>query len=164
MNFSHRMLKIFCDSITMADGLDFPLCDLMNTSGVRVSIRESKIIGQPSGMIVAAATSIWLPLHYMKLFDFFLDDKNRAQVHNNLPIHQLFLLILLCRMINVYVFFFLYSQWDVLTCGNQAHKVANISNGIHPGNCVSIIRVINSNLSFCTVTLSKHFHNIRHSL
>ncbi|XP_014517364.1 homeobox-leucine zipper protein HDG11-like [Vigna radiata var. radiata] len=109
MNFSHRMLKIFCESITMADGLDFPLCDLVNTSGVRVSIRESKINGQPSGMIVAAATSIWLPIHYMKVFEFFLDDKNRA-------------------------------QWDVLTCGNQAHKVANISNGIHPGNCVSVIR------------------------
>lgn len=64
----------------MADGLDFPLCDLVNTSGVRVSIRESKINGQPSGMIVAAATSIWLPIHYMKVFEFFLDDKNRAQV------------------------------------------------------------------------------------
>ncbi|ESW19454.1 hypothetical protein PHAVU_006G126500 [Phaseolus vulgaris] len=109
MNFAHRMLKIFCESITMADGLDFPLSDLANTSGVRVSIRESKMIGQPSGMIVAAATSIWLPLHYMKIFEFFSDDKNRA-------------------------------QWDVLTCGNQSHKVAHISNGIHPGNCVSIIR------------------------
>jgi len=84
MNFAHRMLKIFCESITMADGLDFPLSDLANTSGVRVSIRESKMIGQPSGMIVAAATSIWLPLHYMKIFEFFSDDKNRAQVHNNL--------------------------------------------------------------------------------
>ncbi|CAJ1962998.1 unnamed protein product [Sphenostylis stenocarpa] len=109
MNFSHRMLKIFCECITMVDGLDFPLSDLENGGGVKVSIRESRRVGQPSGLIVAAATSIWLPLHYMKLFEFFMDDNNRA-------------------------------QWDVLTCGNQAHKVAQISNGIHPGNCVSIIR------------------------
>ncbi|KAL5157944.1 Homeobox-leucine zipper protein HDG11 [Glycine soja] len=110
MNFCHRMIKVFCESLTMSGNLDFPLLKMENNSGVRVSIRKNRNhLGQPKGVIVVAATSIWLPLHYMKVFEFLTDDRRRA-------------------------------QWDVLCCGNNANKVAHISNGIHPGNCISISR------------------------
>ncbi|TKY72398.1 Homeobox-leucine zipper protein HDG11 [Spatholobus suberectus] len=79
MNFSHRMLKIFCESLTMSGNLGFPHLNMENNSGVKVSIRKNTNLGQPNGMIVVAATSIWLPLHYMKVFEFFTDDKRRAQ-------------------------------------------------------------------------------------
>ncbi|KAK7412829.1 hypothetical protein VNO78_04488 [Psophocarpus tetragonolobus] len=108
MNFSHRMIKNFCESLTMSGNLDFPHFDLEN-SGVRVSIRKNINPGQPKGMIIAVATTIWLPLHYMKVFEFFTDDRRRL-------------------------------QWDVLCCGNHANKIAQISNGIHPSNCISIFR------------------------
>ncbi|RDY01503.1 Homeobox-leucine zipper protein HDG11, partial [Mucuna pruriens] len=109
MNFSHRMIKNFCESITMSGNLDLPHSNVENNSGVRVSIRKGTNLGQPNGMIVVAATSLWLPLHYMKVFEFFTDDRKRA-------------------------------QWDVLCCGTPVHRVAHISNGIHPGNCISILR------------------------
>ncbi|XP_020230831.1 homeobox-leucine zipper protein HDG11 [Cajanus cajan] len=109
MNFSHRMIKIFCESLTMSGKLDLPQSNMENNSGVRVSIRKNTDLGQPNGMIVVAATSLWLPLHYMKVFEFFTDDKRRA-------------------------------QWDVLCCGNPTHRVAHISNGIHPHNCISILQ------------------------
>lgn len=83
MNFSHRMIKIFCESLTMSSNLDCPHLNMENNSGVRVSIRKNTNLGQPNGMIVVAATSLWLPLHYMKVFEFFTDDKRRAQVHIN---------------------------------------------------------------------------------
>ncbi|KAJ7964418.1 Homeobox-leucine zipper protein [Quillaja saponaria] len=32
------------------------------------------------------------------------------------------------------------AQWDVLSDGNPVQEIAHISNGSHPGNCISIIR------------------------
>ncbi|KAL2341563.1 hypothetical protein Fmac_009503 [Flemingia macrophylla] len=109
MNLSHRMLKIFCESLTMSGNLNLPHSNMENNGGVRLSMRKNTDPGQPNGMIVVAATSLWLPLHYMKVFEFFTDEKRRA-------------------------------QWDVLCCGNPAHEVAHISNGIHPRNCISIFQ------------------------
>ena len=32
-------------------------------------------------------------------------------------------------------------QWDVLSDGNPVQEVAHITNGSHPGNCISVLRV-----------------------
>ncbi|MED6126773.1 hypothetical protein PIB30_081729 [Stylosanthes scabra] len=32
------------------------------------------------------------------------------------------------------------TQWDVMSCISPVHKIAHISNGIHPGNNISIIQ------------------------
>ncbi|KAJ1420886.1 START-like domain superfamily [Sesbania bispinosa] len=110
MKLAHRMVKTFCESLTMSGHeLDFPHLTVENNSGVRVNVRKSGGIGQPNGTIVMVATSLWLPLHYENVFEFLTDHKRRA-------------------------------QWDVLACGNPVHLVAHISNGIHPGNCISIIQ------------------------
>ncbi|KAJ1414384.1 START-like domain superfamily [Sesbania bispinosa] len=110
MKLAHRMVKTFCESLTMSGHeLDFPHLTVENNSGVRVNVRKSAGIGQPNGTIVMVATSLWLPLHYENVFEFLTDHKRRA-------------------------------QWDVLACGNPVHLVAHISNGIHPGNCISIIQ------------------------
>ncbi|KAK7331294.1 hypothetical protein VNO77_25516 [Canavalia gladiata] len=79
MNLSHRMLKIFCESLTMSGNFDFPNLTMENNSGVRVCIRKNTNHGQPNGMIVVAATSIWIERHYLEVFEFFIDDKRRAQ-------------------------------------------------------------------------------------
>ncbi|KAK7303583.1 hypothetical protein RJT34_14493 [Clitoria ternatea] len=109
MNFTQRMVKIFCESLTMRGKLDFPHLTTENNNGVRVSIRKSTEAGQPKGMIVVASTTLWFPLPYLKVFEFFTDDKRRP-------------------------------QWDVLCVGDAASRVAHISNGIHPGNCISILQ------------------------
>lgn len=79
MKLSHRMVKIFCEILSMSDKLDFPQLSDQN-SGVRVSLRRSNGAGQPEGFIVSAATSLWLPLPKENLFNFFVDEKKRVEV------------------------------------------------------------------------------------
>ncbi|KAJ1420884.1 START domain [Sesbania bispinosa] len=111
MNSSHQMVKTFCESLTMSGHEpDFPHLTIGNNNGVRINARKSMGIGQPNGTIVMASTSIWLPFHYEKVFEFLIDHKRQA-------------------------------QWDVIARGNPMHLVAHISNGIHLGNCISIIKV-----------------------
>ncbi|KAI3451346.1 hypothetical protein Pfo_008011 [Paulownia fortunei] len=79
MWLSHRMVKNFCEVLSMSDKLDFPHLSELNNSGVRVSLRKSNGPGQPDGVIVSAATSLWLPFSTGNLFNFFRDEKKRAQ-------------------------------------------------------------------------------------
>lgn len=80
MRLSHRMVKDFCEILSMSDRLDFPHLSELNNSGVRVSLRKSNGAGEPDGLIVSAATSLWLPFSNENLFNFFRDEKKRAEV------------------------------------------------------------------------------------
>ncbi|GER27243.1 homeobox-leucine zipper family protein, partial [Striga asiatica] len=79
MKLSHRMVKNFCEALSMSDNLDFPHLSDFENSGVRISFRKSDEPGQVDGFVVSAATSIWLPLLKEDLFDFLRDEKNRYQ-------------------------------------------------------------------------------------
>lgn len=80
MKLAHRMVKNFCSMLSMSGKLDFPQLSEVNNSGVRVSVRKSLGHGQPSGIVVSAATSLWLPLPSHNVFNFFKDEKMRVQV------------------------------------------------------------------------------------
>lgn len=80
MQISQRMVKSFCEILSMGDRLDFPTSSEMTNSGVRVSFRKNEDMSQPKGLIVTAATSPWLPLSFDTVFNFFKDDKTRTQV------------------------------------------------------------------------------------
>ena len=82
MKLSQRMVKNFCEMLSVAGKLDFPQSSEVNNSGVRVSVRKSTEPGQPHGMIVSIATSLWLPLPSQTVFSFFRDERNRVQVSN----------------------------------------------------------------------------------
>lgn len=43
-------------------------------------------------------------------------------------------------------YFFL--QWDVLSSGSTVHEIAHISNGIHPGNFITIVQVFTISFKF----------------
>lgn len=79
MNLCHRMVKNFCEELSLSDRLDFSHSSASNNSGVRISLHRNTVQGLPNGLILIAATSLWLPLSYEILFDFFKDEKNRAQ-------------------------------------------------------------------------------------
>ncbi|KAL3838739.1 hypothetical protein ACJIZ3_023330 [Penstemon smallii] len=79
MKLSHRMVMNFCEVLGMSDKLDFPNLSELNNSGVRVALRKSDGLGQPDGLIVIATTSLWLPISYENLFNFFKDEKKRSQ-------------------------------------------------------------------------------------
>jgi homeobox-leucine zipper protein len=98
MKLSHRMVKNFCGILSMSGKLDFPQLSEVNNSGVRVSVRKSTEAGQPSGMIVSAATSLWLPLPPQNVFNFFRDEKTRVQVHKTRAISYLLIFLLLLNL------------------------------------------------------------------
>ncbi|MCD7453702.1 hypothetical protein HAX54_021893 [Datura stramonium] len=78
MQISQRMVKSFCEVLGMPDKLDFPTSSQLN-SGDRVFIRKNEELTQPKGFIITASTSLWLPLSFQALFNFFNDGKTRPQ-------------------------------------------------------------------------------------
>ncbi|CAI9758119.1 unnamed protein product [Fraxinus pennsylvanica] len=92
MQLSHRMIKMFSEILSMSSNLAFPPTSEWNNSGTRVSLRQSNGLGQPNGLIVGAATSLWLPLSPENLFNFFKDDKKRAEwdvLSNGSPVSEI---------------------------------------------------------------------------
>ncbi|KAM6546173.1 hypothetical protein CsatB_026909 [Cannabis sativa] len=88
----HRMLKSFSGMLGMSGKMDFPHLSEVNNSGIRVSVRKGTAPSQPFGMIVSAATSLWLPLPPLTLFDFFTQHKSRLQwdvLSNGKQIHEI---------------------------------------------------------------------------
>nr|XP_019071012.2 homeobox-leucine zipper protein HDG11-like isoform X2 [Solanum lycopersicum] len=78
IQISQRMVKNFFEILSMTDNLDFPTSSRLNR-GDRISIRINEEIIQPKGFIATAATSLWLPLSFQDVFNFFKDDKTRSQ-------------------------------------------------------------------------------------
>ncbi|GLU10609.1 hypothetical protein SLE2022_274010 [Rubroshorea leprosula] len=79
MKLAHRMVKSFCSILSMSGNLDISQLSEVNQSGLRVSVRKSTEPGQPSGVIVSAASSLWLPLPCESIFNLFKDEKKRVQ-------------------------------------------------------------------------------------
>ncbi|XVE77474.1 hypothetical protein DITRI_Ditri13aG0065600 [Diplodiscus trichospermus] len=79
MKLSHRMVKSFCSILNMTGELDFPQVSEETNSGVRICVRHSIEPGQPKGMIVSTATSLWLPLPYQVVLNLLRDEKMRFQ-------------------------------------------------------------------------------------
>ncbi|KAL5811897.1 hypothetical protein ACOSQ3_026847 [Xanthoceras sorbifolium] len=92
MKLSHRMVKNFSGMLTMSGKLDFPQLSEVNNSGVRICVRKTSDSGQPNGIVVSAATSLWLPLPPETVFNFFREVKNRTKwdvLCNANPVHEL---------------------------------------------------------------------------
>ncbi|XVF80787.1 hypothetical protein PTKIN_Ptkin15bG0103200 [Pterospermum kingtungense] len=92
MKLSHRMVKSFCSILNMSDELDFPQVSEETNSGVRVCVRHSMEPGQTKGMIVAAATSLWLPLRCQTVFNSLKDEKIRHEwdvLCNGNPVNEI---------------------------------------------------------------------------
>ncbi|RAL43596.1 hypothetical protein DM860_017339 [Cuscuta australis] len=79
MQLSHRMVRTFYETLSMPERKD---STHENGGGkVRVSLRRSNQPGQPddNSLVVCAATSLRIPIPPEHLFDFFKDDRFRAQ-------------------------------------------------------------------------------------
>ncbi|XP_072952690.1 homeobox-leucine zipper protein ROC8-like [Typha angustifolia] len=113
MKLSQRMVNNFCVSLSSSQVHRWTTLSGLNDVGVRVTVHRSSGPGQPSGVVLSAATSLWLPISCERVFTFFRDENMR-------------------------------SQWDVLSSGNSVQEVARITNGSHPGNCISLLRGLNS--------------------
>nr|KYP50289.1 Homeobox-leucine zipper protein HDG11 [Cajanus cajan] len=80
MQLAHRMVKIFCRTLDMEDNTNFPHLTRINNGEVTISVRMNKTVSDvPKGMILSAATSFWLPLSPQSVFDYMIDNKERAK-------------------------------------------------------------------------------------
>ncbi|GFS34132.1 homeodomain GLABROUS 12 [Actinidia rufa] len=116
MKLAQRMVSNFCGSINPSTGHQWTTLSGLNEVEVRSSLHRSTDPGQPTGVALSAAATIWLPVSPQNVFNFFKDERTRP-------------------------------QWDVLFNGNAVQEVAHIANGSHPGNCISVLRAVNSNQS-----------------
>lgn len=141
MKLAQRMMSNFCSSIGASTGHRWTTLSGMNDVGVRVTVHKSVDPGQPSGVVLSAATSIRLPVSPESVFSFFRNEQTRSQVlrRSGSPPPPSLHLTGAAPLTKLFPF---HLQWDVLSNGNSVQEVAHISSGQHPGNCISLLRVI----------------------
>ncbi|KAG5587439.1 hypothetical protein H5410_047873 [Solanum commersonii] len=111
------------------DNLDFPTSSRLNR-GDRISIRTNEEFVQPKGFSATAATSLWFPLSFQDVFNFFKDDKTRCQ-----PCMQKEMLVLQETNIDSMGAFLVYAPIELPTVtsivnGGDATKVPILPSGI----------------------------------
>ncbi|XP_010268322.1 PREDICTED: homeobox-leucine zipper protein HDG11-like isoform X2 [Nelumbo nucifera] len=79
MKLAQRMINSFCASISASNGHRWTTLSGLNDIGVRVTVHKSTEAGQPNGVVLSATTSIWLPVSPQNVFNFFRDERTRAQ-------------------------------------------------------------------------------------
>ncbi|OAY81059.1 Homeobox-leucine zipper protein ROC8 [Ananas comosus] len=146
MKLSQRMVNNFCASLSSSQIQRWTMLSGLSDVGVRVTVHRSSDPGQPSGVVLSAATSLWLPMSCERVFSFFRDENMRPQVLT-VYLTPRFLLLAVLSSGNSFEFGCNLSQWDVLSSGNPVQEVARISNGSDPGNCISLLRGLNSSQS-----------------
>ncbi|XP_021678369.2 homeobox-leucine zipper protein HDG11 isoform X2 [Hevea brasiliensis] len=77
MKLAQRMVNSFCASISTSNSHRWTTVSGMNEVGVRV--HKSTDPGQPNGVVLNAATTFWLPVSPQNVFNFFKDERTRAQ-------------------------------------------------------------------------------------
>ncbi|KAL5995490.1 hypothetical protein ACLOJK_025552 [Asimina triloba] len=89
MKLAQRMINSFCTSISASNGQRWMTLSGMNDVGVRVTVHKSTDPGQPNGVVLSAATSIWLPVPPHDVFNFFRDERTRAQLMDLVLVHPM---------------------------------------------------------------------------
>ncbi|CAL5184878.1 unnamed protein product [Lathyrus oleraceus] len=79
MKLAQRMVTNFCASISASASHRWTTLSSANEIGVRVTVRKSTDPGQPNGIVLSAATTIWLPIPPQTVFSFFKDERKRPQ-------------------------------------------------------------------------------------
>nr|CAB3467411.1 unnamed protein product [Digitaria exilis] len=79
MKLSQRMVSSFCASLSSSPMQRWTLLSGTTDVSVRVSTHRSADPGQPNGVVLSAATSIWLPVAGDHVFAFVRDENSRSQ-------------------------------------------------------------------------------------
>ncbi|CAL5051715.1 unnamed protein product [Urochloa decumbens] len=79
MKLSQRMVSSFCASLSSSPMQRWTLLQGTTDVSVRVSTHRSADPGQPNGVVLSAATSIWLPVPGDHVFAFVRDETARSQ-------------------------------------------------------------------------------------
>jgi homeobox-leucine zipper protein len=86
---SQRMVSSFCASLSSSPLQRWTLLSGTTDVSVRVSTHRSTDSGQPNGVVLSAATSIWLPVPGDHVFAFVRDENARSQVRALPPVRTM---------------------------------------------------------------------------
>lgn len=78
MKLAHRLVMDFCASFSASVGNKWTMLSGINDD-LRVTLHRTDS-SLPHGVVLSAATSIWLPLPRDRVFSFLKDEQNRPQV------------------------------------------------------------------------------------
>ncbi|KAJ4973997.1 hypothetical protein NE237_007171 [Protea cynaroides] len=91
MRLAQRMVSNFCASVTSSTSHRWTTLSGLNDVGVRVTVHKSSDPGEPNGVVLSAATTIWLPVPPQVVFNFFRDERTRSQwdvLSNGNSVHE----------------------------------------------------------------------------
>ncbi|KAL0421700.1 UNVERIFIED_CONTAM: Homeobox-leucine zipper protein HDG11 [Sesamum latifolium] len=91
MKLAERMVNNFCSSINPSNGQQWTTLSVLNEFEVRATLHKSTDPGQPNGVVLSAAATIWLPIPPQIVFNFFRDERTRPQwdvLSNQNPVQE----------------------------------------------------------------------------
>lgn len=78
MKLAQRMVSNFCASISTSSSHQWVTISGSNEIAVRVKNSDPS---QPNSVVLNAATTFWVPVSPQNVFNFFKDERTRAQVY-----------------------------------------------------------------------------------
>ena len=80
MKLSQRMIKLFCANFSSSNNQSWTALSESSDDAIRVTTRKNTEPGQPSGVILSAISTTWLPFSHHQVFDLLTDEQRRSQV------------------------------------------------------------------------------------
>ena len=89
MRLSQRMMKTFCVNISTSYGQSWTALSETTKDTVRITTRKVCEPGQPTGVVLAAVSTIWLPFSHAKVFDLLRHQHHHSLVKTKPIDHQI---------------------------------------------------------------------------
>uniref|UniRef100_A0A0E0MB47 Homeobox domain-containing protein n=1 Tax=Oryza punctata TaxID=4537 RepID=A0A0E0MB47_ORYPU len=80
MKLSQRMITTFCASISASGSQSWTALSDSTEDTIRVTTRKNTAPGQPSGVILTAVSTSWLPFTHQQVFELLADEQQRCQL------------------------------------------------------------------------------------
>ncbi|KAF8369836.1 hypothetical protein HHK36_032141 [Tetracentron sinense] len=80
MKLAQRLIRTFCVNISTSGGQSWTALSDSSNDTVRITTRKNTEPGQPSGVILCAVSTTWLPFPHHHVFDLLRDERRRTQL------------------------------------------------------------------------------------
>ncbi|TVU31549.1 hypothetical protein EJB05_23238 [Eragrostis curvula] len=80
MKLSQRMITTFCANISASGSQSWTALSESTEETIRVTTRKNTDPGQPSGVILTAVSTSWLPFSHQRVFELLADEQQRCQL------------------------------------------------------------------------------------
>ncbi|XP_062206127.1 homeobox-leucine zipper protein ROC3-like [Phragmites australis] len=80
MKLSRRMITTFCANISASGSQSWTALSESTEDTIRVTTRKNTDPGLPSGVILTAASTSWLPFSHQQVFELLADEQQRCQL------------------------------------------------------------------------------------